>query len=98
MIDQGVDALVIDAGGGSMAALAERAGEGDVPVIAVDDATQNSQATASVVGENVVAGRLAAEYLFFRMGGTGAVAAIVPSRPGPAGLEVHRGFEEIALR
>jgi ABC-type sugar transport system substrate-binding protein len=98
LLDRGIDALVIDASGGSMPALTEQAGEADVPVIAVGDPTPNPQVTASVVGENVVAGRLAAEYLFFRMGGTGAAAAILPSRLGPADLEVQQGFEEIAVR
>ena len=98
LLDQGVDALVIDSSGGSMAALTEQAGEAEVPVIAVGDTTPSPRATASVVSENVVAGRLAAEYLFFRMGGTGAAAAIVPSRLGPADQEVQEGFEEIALR
>ncbi|HEX2090491.1 MAG TPA: sugar ABC transporter substrate-binding protein [Actinomycetota bacterium] len=98
LLDQGVDALVIDAGGVSVAALNELAGEADVPVIAVGDTTPEPQATASVVSENVVAGRLAAEYLFFRMGGTGAAAAIAPSRLGPSDVEVQQGFEEIADR
>jgi ABC-type sugar transport system substrate-binding protein len=98
LLDQGVDALVIDAGGVSVGALTEQAGEAGVPLIAVGDTTPNPQATASVVSENLVAGRLAAEYLFFRMGGTGAAAAIVSSRLGPADLEVQQGFEEIAIR
>ena len=97
LLDQGVDALVVDAAGVSVAALTERAGDAGVPVVAVGDATP-SPATASVVSENVVAGRLAAEYLFFRMGGTGAAATILPSRLGPADLELQQGFEEIAVR
>lgn len=98
LLDQGIDALVIDASGGSMASLTEQVAETDVSVIAVGDTAPNPRVTASVVSENVVAGRLAAEYLFFRMGGTGAAASVVPSRLGPADLEVRQGFEEIAVR
>ena len=97
LVDQDVDAVVIDAeGSGSRAAESVR--EVDVPVIAVGAVVPGLRATTSVVGENVVAGRIAAEYLFFRMGGTGTAAEIVASPPGPATQAVRRGFREIAER
>ena len=98
LLDQGIDARVIDSSGGSMAALIEQAGEADVPVIAMEDTPPSPRVTASVVSENVVAGRLAAEYLFFRMGGTGKAAVILPPDVSPTDLELQEGFEEIADR
>ncbi len=99
LVEQGVDAIVIDAvGGRSVVRAAQRAREADIPLIAVGDVVAGTSPTTSIVSENVVAGRIAAEYLFFRMGGTGTAAAILPSGAGPASREVERGFQEIAAR
>ncbi|MDP8957563.1 MAG: sugar ABC transporter substrate-binding protein [Actinomycetota bacterium] len=97
-LEQEVNAIVVDPAGPGVVAATERAEEADVPVIAVGDVLPNQRVTTSVVSENIVAGRIAAEYLFFRMGGTGDAAEILPSRLGPAGLEMQRGFLEIADR
>jgi ABC-type sugar transport system substrate-binding protein len=97
-LEQEVDAIVLDAAGPRTVATTQRARDADVPVIAVGDVVANQRATTSVVSENIVAGKLAAEYLFFRMGGTGEAAEIMPSRLGPAALEMQRGFREIAER
>jgi ABC-type sugar transport system substrate-binding protein len=93
LLDQGVDALVIDAG----VRVTEEVADADVPVVSVGNSTSHPAATAFVMSESVVAGRLAAEYLFFRMGGTGTAAVILPPEFGPADL-VQRGFEEIVDR
>ena len=97
-LEQEVDAIVIDPAGSLVVAATERARDANVPVIAVGDVLPNQRVTTSVVSESVVAGRIAAEYLFFRMGGTGDAAEILPSRLGPAGLDMQRGFREIADR
>jgi ABC-type sugar transport system substrate-binding protein len=97
-LEQEVDAIVLDAAGPRAVASTQRAREADVPVIAVGDVVAHQRATTSVVSENIVAGKIAAEYLFFRMGGTGDAAEIMPSRLGPAALEIQRGFREIAER
>ncbi len=94
LLDQGVDALVIDAG----VRVTEEVADAGVPVVSVGNNTSHPAATAFVMSESVVAGRLAAEYLFFRMGGTGTSAVILPPEFGPADLEIQRGFEEIVDR
>ena len=96
-VDQGVDAVVVDAAGpGAIVEVARRAADADVPVIAVDDVVPGERSTASIVSGSVVAGRLAAEYLFFRMGGRGAAAEILPVQADPPTREVQRGFRQIA--
>lgn len=97
-VEEDVDAIVVDAAGPGVVAATQRARDAEVPVIAVGDVVPNQGATASITSENIIAGRLAAEYLFFRMGGTGELAEIMPSRHGPAMVEIQRGFREIADR
>jgi ABC-type sugar transport system substrate-binding protein len=96
-LDRGVDAIVLDAAPSPALLTATRdAREAEVPVIAVRDVVASEQATSSVVSANVVAGRLAAEYLFFRMGGTGQAAEVMGSNGGSSTVEVERGFRQIA--
>jgi ABC-type sugar transport system substrate-binding protein len=96
-VDREVDAIVLDAVGTPRAAAAtQTAKDADVPVIAVGDVVPGERATGYVESPNELAGRIAAEYLFFKMGGKGQAAELLDVRSGPAAAAVDRGFTQIA--
>lgn len=94
-VNEGVDAVVVDAVDLARVAPAMRkAKEAGVPVIAVGQPVVGQVATAAVLPEDALAGKLAAEFLFVRMGGTGHAAEFLAQSGSDAGA--LEGFREIA--
>ncbi|NPV67133.1 MAG: substrate-binding domain-containing protein [Anaerolineae bacterium] len=86
LIAAGVDALLINATQDGAVGVVEQAAQAGIPVITMQRGVPSSLVTSHIGTDNVLIGKLAAEWLVNRLGGTGRIV-VLEGIPGAASSE-----------
>lgn len=86
LIAAGVDALLINATQDGAVGVVEQAAQAGIPVITLQRGVPSSLVTSHIGTNNVLIGKLAAEWLINRLGGTGRIV-VLEGIPGAASSE-----------
>lgn len=94
-ISQGVDVIVVNpVDSAAVVTSIEAANEAGIPVVTVDRGAEGGEVASHIASDNVLGGRLAGEYLFEQIGGSGAVAQLEGVPGTSAARDRGAGFQE----
>jgi ribose transport system substrate-binding protein len=96
-VTQGVDAIVVNpVDSAAVVPAIEAANDADIPVITVDRAADGGEIASHIASDNVQGGKMAAEFLFEQIGGSGSVAELQGVAGTSAARDRGQGFQEAA--
>lgn len=94
-VTQGVDAIIVNpVDSAAVVPAIEQANQSDIPVITVDRAAEGGEVAVHIASDNVQGGRMAGEYLFEQIGGSGTVAQLQGVPGTSAARDRGQGFQE----
>lgn len=94
-ISQGVDVIAVNpVDSAAIVPSIEAANEAGIPVVTVDRGAEGGEVASHIASDNVLGGRLAGEYLFEQIGGSGQVAQLEGVPGTSAARDRGAGFQE----
>ncbi|WP_170313680.1 D-ribose ABC transporter substrate-binding protein [Phytoactinopolyspora halophila] len=94
-VTRDVDVLVINpVDSAAIVPSIEAANDADIPVVTVDRGSEGGEVASHIASDNVQGGRLAGEFLFEEIGGSGEVAQLEGIAGTSAARDRGAGFEE----
>lgn len=95
LIQQGVDILIVNpTDSAAIVSAIESANNANIPVITVDRSAEGGEVVAHIASDNVAGGKMAAELIIEKLGGSGKVVELEGVPGSSAARERGQGFDE----